>query len=149
MKTTEKIFSAVKAFLGHTGFCFTFIVMALTISLAVTYPDETKFIDTSTYGWILLFSAGYAICNFVFNIKFIDSYLAKLSIHYVLVVLDFAIVIAWLSGISNGSKQTLFVTIAFAFVYVIVEAVRAGIHFALHKKKNEEETYQSLFSGKN
>ena len=149
MKTAEKIFSAVKAFLGHTVFCFTLIVMALTVSLAITYPDGTKIIDTSTFGWILLFSAGYALCSFVFDINFIDSYLAKLSIHYVLVVLDFAIVMGWLSGVAKTSKQTLFVTIAFAFVYIIVEAVRAGIHFALHKKKNEEQAYQSLFSGKN
>jgi hypothetical protein len=63
-------------------------------------------------------------------------------------VLDFAVVIGYLSGAASSSKTTVFVSLAFAFFYLIVEAVRAAFHFALHKKKNEEKEYTSLFSGK-
>lgn len=149
MNKKEKIFSVIKKFLGHTGFCFTLIVMLLTVSLAIASPYGDMVIETKTFGWILLFSAVYALCDFVFAISFIESYLAKLSIHYVFAVLDFAVVIAWLSGVAVSSKQTLFVTIAFAFVYLIIEAVRAAVYFAGHKKKNEADEYKSLFSGQN
>ena len=148
MKKSEKIISVIKNLLGHTGFYFTLIVMFLIVSLKVAFPAGNKVVETNTYGWILLFAAIYAACNFVLKIKFIDSYIAKLSIHYVLIVLDFAIVMAWLSGVASNSKQILFVTIAFAFVYIVIEAIRAAFYFKTHRKSNEEENYQTLFSGK-
>jgi hypothetical protein len=149
MKKSEKIFSAVKSFLGHTGFYFTLIVMAFNTLLTVSFPNGSKVFETAMFGWILLFSAVYALSNFVLDIKFIDSYLAKISIHYVLVVLDFAVVMAWLSGAAPSSKNKVFVIIAFAFVYLIVEIVRAVFHNMTHRKNNEKEEYQSLFSSKN
>lgn len=149
MKKSEKIFAAAKSFLGHTGFYFTLIVMAFNIMLTSAFPDGNKVFETAMFGWILLFSAVYALSNFVLDIKFIDSYLAKLSIHYVLVVLDFAVVMAWLSGAAASSKSKVFVIIAFAFVYLIVEILRAVLTGAKRKETNEKEEYQSLFSGKN
>lgn len=146
MQTFMKVFSKIKAFLGHTGFYFTFIVMIFNTFISLLYPAGNKLFETKYFWYILTFSAVYALCNFVLDIKFIESYLAKLSIHFILIVLDFAIVIGWLSGAASSQKTMVFVTLAFAFVYFIVEAVRAGVHFALHKKKNEEQTYQSLFS---
>lgn len=149
MQTFMKFFAKFKSFLGHTGFYFTFIVMMFNAFLTIAYPEGNKVFETKMFWWILLFSAVYALCNFVLDIKFIESYLAKLSVHFILVVLDFAVVIGWLSGAAASEKTTVFVTIAFAFVYIIIEAVRGAFHFALHRKKNEEETYQSLFSGNN
>ena len=147
MQTFAKIFSKIKTFLGHTGFYFTLIVMIFNTFITIAYPNGNNVFETKYFWHILLFSAIYALCNFVLDIKFIESYLAKLSVHFVLVVIDFAVVIAWLSGAATSEKTTLFVSLAFAFFYLIVEAVRAAFHFALNKKKNEEQTYQSLFSG--
>ena len=146
MKTAEKIFSFIKAFLGHTGFYFTLVVMVFNIFIAVNYPYGNKVFETKMFGWILLFSAIYALCNFVLDFKFIESYIAKLAIHYVLIVLDFALVMAYGSGASSSSKGMVFVIIAFAFAYLIVEAVRGVIYSVTHKKKNEEEEYSSLFT---
>ena len=130
------------------GFYFTFIVMMFHTFIAIAYPAGNKAFETKYFWYILLFSAIYALCNFVLDIKFIESYLAKLSVHYILIVLDFAVVIGYLSGAASSSKTTVFVSLAFAFFYLVVEAVRAAFHFALHKKKNEEKEYTSLFSGK-
>ena len=147
MQTFMKIFSKIKAFLGHTGFYFTLIVMIFNAFLTFAAPNGNKVFKTEMFWSILLFSAIYALCNFVLDIKFIESYLAKLSVHFILIVLDFGVVIGWLSGAASSQKTTVFVTLAFSFFYLIVEAVRAAFHFSLHKKKNEEETYKSLFSG--
>ena len=142
-----KFFAKFKSFLGHTGFYFTLIVMIFNISLTLAFPEGTKVFETKYFWHILLFSAIYALCNFIFDITFIESYLAKLSVHFILIVLDFAVVIAWLSGAASSDRTSIFVTIAFAFVYFIIEAIRAAIYYATHRKKNEEENYQTLFSG--
>lgn len=147
MQTFMKFFSKFKSFLGHTGFYFTLIAMIFNTFITIAYPNGGKVLDTEFFGYILLFSAIYALCNFVLDIKFVESYVAKLAVHFILVVLDFAVVIGWLSGAATSEKTTVFVSLAFAFFYLVVEAVRAAFHFALHKKKNEEETYQNLFSG--
>ncbi len=149
MKTAEKIFSFVKTFLGHAGFYFTFTVMAFAVFLTVTYPDGNKIFETKMFWWILLFSALYSLCNFVLKIKFIESYIAKLAIHYVLVVLDFALVMAYGSGAASSPKGMVFVIIAFAFAYLCVEVVRGFIHSAFTKKKNEETEYKTLFTSQN
>ena len=142
-----KFFAKFKSFLGHMGFYFTFIVMIFNAFITIAYPEGNKVFETKYFWHILLFSAIYALCNFVLDIKFIESYLAKLSVHFILIVLDFAVVIAYLSGAANSPKTTVLVTIFFAFFYFVVEAVRAAIYFSRHKKKNEETEYQSLFSG--
>lgn len=149
MKTAEKIFSFVKSFLGHAGFYFTLVVMAFNTFLTVNYPEGNKVFETKMFWWILLFSAIYSLCNFVLKIKFIESYIAKLAIHYVLIVLDFSLVMAYCSGAASSSKGMVFVIIAFAFAYLLVEVVRGIIYSAAHKKKNEEKEYQTLFTSKN
>ena len=141
-----KFFGKVKSFLGHMGFYFTLIVMMFNTFISIVYPNGNKIFETKYFGHILLFSAIYALCNFVLDIKFIESYLAKLALHFVLIVFDFAIVIGWLSGAASSGKTTIFVTLAFAFFYLIVEAVRAAVYFSTHKKKNETVEYKNLFS---
>ena len=147
MQTFMKFFSKFKSFLGHTGFYFTLIVMIFNAFITIAYPEGNKVFATQYFWYILLFAAVYALCNFVLDIKFIESYLAKLAVHFILIILDFAIVIGWLSGAASSPKTVVFVTLAFAFFYLIVEAVRAAFHFALHKQKNEEKEYTSLFPG--
>jgi hypothetical protein len=149
MKGFGKFFSVTKKFFGHMGFCFMTIIVLLLTTLVIAFPGGGKVMDTGTYVYLLLFSALHALCVFIFDIKFIESYLAKLSIHYICVVIDFAVTVAWGTGLATGAKQMLFITIVFAFVYLIIEAVRAAFHFATNKKSNEEEEYTSLFSGKN
>ena len=141
-----KFFAKLKSFLGHTGFYFTLIVMIFNTFITIAYPTGNKVFETKYFWHILLFSAIYALCNFVLDIKFVESYLAKLSVHFILVVLDFGVVIGWLSGAAASQKSSIFVTLAFAFIYHIVEAVRAAVYFSTHKKKNEETEYKNLFS---
>ena len=148
MQTFTKIFSKFKSFLGHTGFYFALIVMIFNTFITIAYPNGNKVFETKYFWYILLFSAIYALCNFVLDIRFIESYLAKLSVHFILIVLDFAVVIGHLSGAASSPKTTVFVSLAFAFFYLIVEAVRAAFHYAANKKTNEEKEYTSLFSGK-
>lgn len=148
MQTFTKIFSKIKNFLGHTGFYFTLIVMIFNSFITIAYPNGNKVFKTEYFWYILLFSAIYALCNFVLDIKFIESYIAKLSVHFILIVLDFAVVIGYLSGAAESSKTTVFVSLAFAFFYLIVDGVRAAFHYSFHKKKNAEEEYTTLFSGK-
>ena len=143
MQTFAKIFSKIKSFFGHMGFYFVLIVMTVNAFITIAYPNGGKVFNTDYFWYILLFSAIYALCNFVLEIKFIESYLAKLSVHFILIVADAAISIGC---VAESSKTTVFVTIAFAFFYLIVEGVRAAFYFATHKKKNETTEYTPLFS---
>lgn len=146
MKTAEKIFSFIKKFLGYTGFYFTVVVMAFNAFLTLGDTYGNKVFKTEMFWWILLFSAVYALCNFILDCKFIESYFARIAIHYVLIVLDFALVMAYGSGAASSSKGMVLVIIAFAFAYLVVEAVRGVIYGVTHKKKNEKEEYSTLFT---
>ena len=146
MKTAEKIFSFIKKFLGHTGFYFTLVVVAFNAFLTLGDQYGNKVFKTEMFWWILLFSAVYALCNFILDCKFIESYFARIAIHYVLIVLDFALVMAYGSGAASSSKGMVLVIIAFAFAYLVVEAVRGTVYGITHKKKNEEEEYSTLFT---
>ena len=113
--------------------------------LSVLYPNEERIFNTSMFGFILLFSAIFALCDFIMNVKFIESYLAKLSIHLVLTTIDFAVVLAWLSGAASSPRTAIFAVIFYIVAYVIVAAVRIAVHFGAAKKENEKKDYQKLF----
>jgi hypothetical protein len=80
------------------------------------------------------------------NIKFIESFIAKVAIHFVLVTIDFAVVIAWLSDPTRSSKNIVFAVIVFALCFAIVDVIRIIIHSAKSKKSNEKKEYSSLFT---
>ena len=145
MKKSQNLLSAFRSFLGHMGIYFTVIVMFFNIMLASLYPNEERIFNTSMFGFILLFSAIFALCDFIMNVKFIESYLAKLSIHLVLPTIDFAVVLAWLSGAASSPRTAIFAVIFYIVAYVIVAAVRIAVHFGAAKKENEKKDYQKLF----
>lgn len=145
MKKSQKLLSAFRSFLGHMGIYFTVIVMFFNIMLSVLYPNEERIFNTSMFGFILLFSAIFALCDFIMNVKFIESYLAKLSIHLVLTTMDFAVVLAWLSGAASSPRTAIFAVIFYIVAYVIVAAIRIAVHFGAAKKENEKKDYQKLF----
>ena len=145
MKKSQKLLSAFRSFLGHMGIYFTVIVMFFNIMLSVLYPNEERIFNTSMFGFILLFSAIFALCDFIMNVKFIESYLAKLSILLVLTTIDFAVVLAWLSGAASSPRTAIFAVIFYIVAYVIVAAIRIAVHFGAAKKENEKKDYQKLF----
>ena len=142
----KKVTDNIKSFFGHLGIYFTVIVMALNFIISLVFPSGDAGITTSMFNWIFLFCIIFALCDFVMKINFIESYIAKIAIHFILVTIDFAVVIAWLSDRTRSAKSIVFATIIFAACFFIVDVVRVIVHSAKHKKTNEKQEYQSLFT---
>ncbi|MBE6654482.1 MAG: DUF3021 domain-containing protein [Ruminococcaceae bacterium] len=143
----KQIASYIRSFLGHAGFYFALIVTVCNIIISIAFPTGDMGINTIMSNYIMLFCAIFALCDFVMEIKFIESYLAKVAIHFVLVTIDFAVVIAWLSSPARSAKTVVFAVLIFAVCFAVVDAVRVIIHYATSKKKNEKQEYTSLFTG--
>ena len=143
----NKIISYIRSFLGHTGFYFTLITAVCNFIIALVFPTGDMGINTIMSNYILLFCAIFALCDFVMNIKFIESFIAKVAIHFVLVTIDFAVVIAWLSDPTRSSKNIVFAVIVFALCFAIVDVIRIIVYSAKNKKSNEKQEYSSLFTG--
>ena len=103
-------------------------------------------INTIMSNYILLFCAIFALCDFIMEIKFIESYFAKVAIHFMLVTIDFAVVIAWLSDRTRSAKTIVFAVIIFAVCFAIVDTVRVIVHNVKSKKSNEKQEYTSIFT---
>ena len=142
----NKIISYIRSFLGHTGFYFTLITAVCNTVIALAFPTGDMGINTIMSNYILLFCAIFALCDFIMMIKFIESFAAKVAIHYVLVTIDFAVVIAWLSDTSRSAKTIVFAVLIFAVCFAIVDAVRLIVYYAKSKKNNEKQEYTSLFT---
>lgn len=147
MNKSQKITANIRSFLGHTGFYFTVIVMVFNTVLSIVFPSGDKVIISSTFNWIFLFSAIFALCDFVMQIKFIESYAAKVAVHFILVTIDFAVVMAWLSDRTRSAKSIVFAVIIFAACFFLVDVIRVIVHYARGKKANEKQEYRSIFSG--
>ncbi len=143
----NKVISSIRSFLGHTGFYFTLITTIYNVIISIVFPEGNVGINTIMSNYILLFCAIFALCDFIMLIKFIESYAAKIAIHFVLVTIDFAVVIAWLSDRTRTAKNIVFAVIIFALCFAIVDAVRIIVYYAKNKKRNEKQEYTSLFTG--
>ncbi len=143
----KQVVSYIRSFLGHAGFYFALIVTVCNIIISLAFPTGDMGINTIMSNYIMLFCAIFALCDFVMEVKFIESYFAKIAIHFVLVTIDFAVVIAWLSNPARSPKTIVFAVIIFAVCFAIVDAVRVAVYYAKSKKKNENQEYTSLFTG--
>lgn len=145
MNRSQNIIRAIRSFLGHMGIYFTVIVMFFNIMLAALYPNEEKIFNTKMFLYILLFSAIFALCDFVMNIKFISSYISKLAIHLVITTIDFAVVLVWLSGAAESARNAILIVMVYVVAYLIVAAIRIAVHFKISNKDNEKKEYKKIF----
>ncbi len=146
MNNSNKVTAYIKSFLGHMGVYFTAIVMALNIVFKMIFPSNDVGINTSMSFYIFLFCVIAALCDFVMNIKFIPSFVARLAIHFVLLTIDFAVVLAWLTDRTRSTKTIIFVVAVFAICLLIVDVVRVIVHSVKNKKNNEAQEYKTMFS---
>ena len=142
----KQVVSYIRSFLGHTGFYFALIVAVCNIIISIAFPTGDMGINTIMSNYILLFCAIFALCDFIMEIKFIESYFAKVAIHFMLVTIDFAVVIAWLSDRTRSAKTIVFAVIIFAVCFAIVDTVRVIVHNVKSKKSNEKQEYTSIFT---
>lgn len=146
MNNSNKVTAYIKSFLGHTGVYFTAVVMALNIVFKMIFPSNDVGINTSMSFYIFLFCVIAALCDLVMNIKFIPSFVAKLAIHFVLLTIDFAVVLAWLTDRTRSTKTIIFVVAVFAICLFIVDVVRVIVYNVKNKKSNEAQEYKTMFS---
>ncbi len=146
MNRSQKIKENIRTFLGRTGFYFTIVTVLINTVLSIAFPSGDKAVLPSTFIWFFLFSAIFSLCDFIFQANFIESYAAKAVIHFVLVTMDFAIVMAWLTDRSRSMKSIVFAVLIFAVFFLAVDIIRAVIHYAVNKKANANKEYSSVFS---
>ncbi len=145
MTKKQQFIGAARSFLGHTGVYFTVIVMFFNVMLKIMYPEGEKVFNTAMFGAILLFSAIFALCDFIMNVKFIESYAAKLAIHMVLTAVDFVLVLVLMSGAASSAKTAVVAAVLYIVAYIIVAAVKLIIRAVKNKKENENKGYENLF----
>jgi hypothetical protein len=97
----------------------------------------------------LLFAGLVALCDLVFGISVLGSYLAKVVIHGILTVASFAVSFILVAGVIERGKTAVYGVIAFSVFYVILATVRCVYHYATAKKENAKKDYQSLYTPKN
>lgn len=146
MNNSKQITAYIKSFFGHMGVYFTAIVMVLNTAFKMIFPSNDVGINTSMSFYIFLFCVIAALCDFIMNIKFIPSFVARLAIHFVLLTIDFAVVLVWLTDRTRSTKTVIFVVAVFAICLFIVDAVRVIVYNVKKRESNAAQEYKTMFS---
>ena len=132
----KKLVSFIRSYFGRMGayFMFTMLVFAF-ISLAIESPTVNLVLIWSA----LLFGALTALCDLVYLLGFLSSYLAKTVIHGVLTVISFAISFIAVSGVIEHGKTGVYGVLLFSVFYLILAVIRCVYHYATAKKDNAKK----------
>ena len=129
MKIFEKIVALLRSYVGHLGVYFT-----VTVLLINTLGGKGRMFSPEYLGIAVLFAALLALCDFILDIKFTPSLLAKSALHAVFATLSFVIAFALASGIIESSTAFVASTVFF-LIDVAALSVRA-LYISLVSKKN-------------
>lgn len=129
MKTFEKIVHYLRSYVGHLGVYFT-----VTVLLINTFSGKDRMFSPDYFGIAVLFAALLALCDFILDIKFIPSLLAKSALHAVFATLSFVVAFALAAGIIENSTAFVASTV-FLVIDVAALSVRA-LYISLVSKKN-------------
>lgn len=142
----KKMISFCRSYLGHMGAYF---MLTMLVFGFVSVAMESATVNLVLIWTALLFSALVALCDLVFAISALGSYLAKTVIHGVLTVASFAVSFIWVSGVIERGKTAVYGVLLFAVFYLVLAVIRCTYHFATSKKENAKKEYQSLYTPKN
>ncbi len=138
--------SFLRSYFGHMGVYFMIpMVIFGFVSIAMDSPTVNLVLIWSS----LLFGALLALCDFVFSLSFLGSYLVKTVIHGVLTIVSFAVSFIAVSGVIERGKTAVYGVLLFSVLYLIVASVRLANHHAIAKKENVEKEYKNLYTPKN
>lgn len=142
----KKMISFIRSYLGHMGAYF---MLTMLVFGFVTVALESPTFNLVLLWAALLFAGLVALCDLVFGISVLGSYLAKVVIHGILTVASFAVSFILVAGVIERGKTAVYGVIAFSIFYVILATVRCVYHYATAKKENAKKDYQSLYTPKN
>ncbi len=142
----KKMISFCRSYLGHMGayFMLTMLVFGF-VSLVMESPTVNLVLIWTD----LLFAALVALCDLVFGLSFLGSYLVKITVHGILTIASFAMSFVFVSGVIERGKTAVYGVIAFSVFYLILAVIRSVYHIATAKKENAKKEYQSLYTPKN
>ncbi len=142
----KKLISFIRSYFGHMGayFMLTMLVFGF-VSLAI----ESTTVNLVLIWTALLFGALTALCDLVYLLSFLRSYLAKTAIHGILTIISFAISFIGVSGVIERGRTAVYGVLFFAVFYLIFAVIRCVYHYATAKKDNAAKAYQSLYTPQN
>ena len=144
----KKVISIIKSYIGHAGAYFLFSILPFALLASATELAVDPLLIWSS----LLFGALVALCDFLFVLPLIQSYLVNIFLHGILTVGSFAITLGAATKKINmtgqGGRTAVFGVLLFSVLYIILAAIRCVYHFATTKKENSEKAYESLYTPK-
>jgi hypothetical protein len=154
----KKVSALVKSYLGHAGVYFMFTLLPFWLFayldwyIAYIDPNKTdpaKVVSMALIWSALLFGALVAFCEFIFEIRWLRSYMVKTFLHGISTIASFSIAFIWTTRSSNTierGKTAVYGVLFFSVLYIILASIRCAYHFATKKKKNEKQAYDSIYT---
>ena len=141
----KKVISILRSYLGHAGAYFMFSILPFAI---FSYSTGGATVNLPLIWSALLFGALVALCDFLFVIPLIRSYLVNVFLHGILSVASFAIAFVWATNMIERGRTAVFGVLLFSVLYIILAVIRCAYHFATMKKENSEKAYVNIYTPK-
>ncbi len=146
MNKTDKIFSVISKIISRTGTYFMFLFLFVSFMAKLIIPDQTISYNLSLFAYVLLFSFIMSLIDFILSFKQLGIFFVRVTVHYVLSITDFIVVLCCLSKITSGGKQVLALSLFFTLVYAIVMTVYCLCRSAKLKRENKNKEYKNEFT---
>ncbi len=146
MNKTDKIFGVISKIISRTGTYFMFLFLFVSFVAKLIIPDQTISYNISLFAYVLLFSFIMSLIDFVLYFKQLGNFFARVTVHYVLSLTDFIVVLCLLSKITSGGKQVLALSLFFTVVYAVVMTVYCICRSARLRRENKNKEYKNEFT---
>lgn len=146
MNKTDKIFGVISKIISRTGTYFMFLFLFVSFMAKLIIPDQTISYNLSLFAYVLLFSFIMSLIDFILSFKQLGIFFVRVTVHYVLSITDFIVVLCCLSKITSGGKQVLALSLFFTLVYAIVMTVYCLFRSAKLKRENKNKEYKNEFT---
>ena len=146
MNKTDKIFGVISKIISRTGTYFMFLFLFVSFMAKLIIPDHTISYNLSLFAYVLLFSFIMSLIDFILSFKQLGIFFVRVTVHYVLSITDFIVVLCCLSKITSGGKQVLALSLFFTLVYAIVMTVYCLCRSAKLKRENKNKEYKNEFT---
>ena len=146
MNKTDKIFGVISKIISRTGTYFMFLFLFVSFMAKLIIPDQTISYNLSLFADVLLVSFIMSLIDFILSFKQLGIFFVRVTVHYVLSITDFIVVLCCLSKITSGGKQVLALSLFFTLVYAIVMTVYCLCRSAKLKRENKNKEYKNEFT---
>lgn len=146
MNKTDKFFGVISKIISKTGTYFMFLFLFVSFIAKLIIPDQTISYNLSLFAYVLLFSFVMSLIDFTLLFKQLGIFFVRVTVHYVLALTDFIVVLCYLSGITSGGKQVLALSLFFTLVYAIVMTVCCICRSSRLKRENKNKEYKNEFT---